>query len=123
MATASNMMGVGYPAAQATLMGYTAAAVTAAGTTTGAATAIKKAQTMVTVTTAGGADSVRLPSDAEMMRPYIVFNPGATTAQVFPSTGAAINGGSTNAAVNVAQFKTEIFFRVSTNVWVAILTA
>lgn len=124
MALATNMMGVGYSAEQAMLMGYQVGPTTAGvGTASVGAAVIKKDSTVIPVTTAGGATAVRLPSDALLMRPYIIWNQSSTAALVFPSTGGAINGGSTDASFSVAQNKPTLFFRLSTNVWIAVLSA
>ena len=123
MATATNMMGVGYSAEQGLLMGFQVTTAAGAGTATATATVLKKDSTAVTVTTASGQTAVRLPSDAPLMRPYLIRNSSSDAALIFPSTGGAINGGSTDGSFSVAQNKPTIFWRFSANVWVAILSA
>ena len=119
MATATNMMGVGYSAEQAVLMGSGAvAAVTAAGTTAGTATVLKKAQNNVAVTAAGGADSIKLPADADLMVPYIIYNPSGTTANVFPPTLGTINGGTaTTGSIALTTLKAIVLYRYSSTGW------
>lgn len=119
MATANNMMGVGYSAEQATLLGSGAvAAVTGAGTTAAAATVLKKAQNNVAVTAAGGADSIKLPADADLMVPYIIYNPSGTTANIFPPTSGTINGGTaTTGSVALTTLKAIVLYRYSSTGW------
>lgn len=119
MATSRDMMGVGVSAEQATLCGYGAvAAVSGAGTTAAAATVLKKAQNNVAVTAAGGADSIKLPADADLMRPYIIYNSSGTTANVFPPTSGTINGGTaTTGSVALTTLKAIVFFRYSSTGW------
>jgi len=120
MALANDLMGVGIAGEAAMRLGFSnLAAVTAAGTTTTNATVLKKLQNAVSVT-ATGVDGIRLPSDAELLSPYLLFNDSGSTCVVYPSTGGTINGG---ASLSLADNKTAIAWRLSTNVWAAILTA
>lgn len=123
MATAQDLVGLGVPPSQATYLAFTPQAVTAAGTATGTATALDKDVSFLNVTTAGSQDGIRFHANTPLGKPIVVFNLAATTANVYPSTGGAINGGSTDAAVTIAQNKVRVFMRYSTNVWVSWLTA
>ena len=120
MPLASGLAGLGVPVEAANRLGFSPnAAVTAAGSATGDATVLKKLQNNVTLT-ATGADGVRLPSDAELMDPYLIYNNSGSTGIVYPSTSGAINGGS---SLSLADNKTVVAYRISTNVWAALLTA
>lgn len=121
MPSAKTLIGIGAPALWANQVGFTVSSKTAAGTTQAAATLITTNLTLVT--TAGGADSVRLPPTAIGDGPYIVAAISSTTAQVFPPTGGTIQGGSTDAAFNVAQNKTAMFFKTTATAWVVNLSA
>ena len=121
MPSAKSLIGVGVPAAQANALGCTVSSKTAAGTTQGAATLLTTSLSIVT--SAGGADAVRLPATAIGDGPYIVAAISATTVQVFPPTGGTLQGGSTDAAFNVAQNKTAMFFKTTATAWVVNLSA
>lgn len=121
MSSAKELIGLGVPAAQANTLGFTVSSKTAAGTTQAAATLLTTNLTIVT--SAGGADSVRLPANGIGGGPYIVAAISSTTVQVFPPTGGAIQGGSTDAAFNVAQNKTAMFFKTTATAWVVNLSA
>lgn len=123
MATASDLVGLGIPPLPALYLSNTPQAVTAAGTATGTATVLTKDASFVNVTTAGSQDGIRFASDTPLGKMIVVFNLASTTANVYPSTGGAINGGSTDAAVTIAQNKVRVFMRYSTNVWISWLTA
>lgn len=67
-------------------------------------------------------DSVKLPV-ADIGDELWVRNNGAASCDVFPQTGGAINGGSANAAMAVANSKTAIFKSLGSGNWIAVLTA
>lgn len=121
---AKDLMGVGMPAEQAQRVGFNPpAAVTAAGTTATDATTLLKAQNFVTMT-ATGSDGIKLPADAELMRPYIVYNSSGSTGKVYPPTSGTLNGGTaTSGALSVATLKVVIFWRYSSTGWIFNLTA
>jgi len=121
MPSSGEVIGLGMSPKLAGLVGNLPSAKTGAGTTLGAATAITTNFTVLT--TAGGADAFILPASPAGAGPYIVANPSATTAQIFPRTGETIQGGSASAAFNVAQNKTAMFWKTSSTAWVAVLTA
>ena len=113
-----DMMGVGMPAEFAVREGFPAlATVTAAGTTTSDATAIKKAQRVVEAT-GSGSDGVKLPSDAELMVPYIVYaKTGAL--KVYPPTGAAFNADTADQSQAVAVNLAAVFYRTGALSWIS----
>jgi len=122
MARVRDLMGTGNSAGSARAIAGTAGAVTAAGTTQGAATLLSFESN--TVTTAGGADAVVLPTGALGSVPgdmCYVNNPSSTTAQVFPGGADTINGATS--AINVAQNKILILKRFSATAWGSIVTA
>lgn len=98
MALAIDLMGVGMPSEQATLLGQSVlTAVTAAGTTAGTATALTNSQTAIT--SAAGANGVILPATATLTRLFFIRNLAASTAalNVYPPTGGSINALAANA--------------------------
>ena len=123
MATAQDLVGLGIPPAPARYLSNTPQAATTAGTATGTATVLDKDASFVNVTTASSQDGIRFNDATPLGKMIIVFNLASTTANVYPTSGGAINGGSTDAAVTIAQNKVRVFVRYSTNVWVSWLTA
>lgn len=97
-------------------------AVTAAGTTTADATVLATQNKVVTMT-ASGSDGIRLPTNMPLNAEYWVYNSSGSTGKVYPPSGGAINGGSTDAGLSVATLKVAVFMRLSTNVVISILTA
>ena len=124
MARDVDLMGLGTAAKLAALEGYGAvAAVTAAGTTTADATVIKKAQDFVSMT-ATGSDGVRLPADAALMKPYIIYNSSGSTGLIYPPTLGTLNGGTaTTGTLSLTTLKVAMFMRYSNTGWIFILTA
>jgi hypothetical protein len=84
--------------------------VTATGSTSQANSyAVTKAWTVVTTTAAN--TGVRLPVAPGQV--FAVHNTGASTLFVYPPVGAAINGGSTNAKVDLVTGVGGLFLCVS----------
>jgi len=71
---------------------------------------------IATVATTG--DSVVLPSDS-LGQNVLVYNAGANSANVFPSSGANINALSANTALAVAAGANTSFYGVSATHWVS----
>lgn len=84
----------------------------AGGGATGA-TALKNGINVI-ATCATAADSVILPAYCAGGEVVTVRNNGAAAAAVFPPTGGTINGGSTDAAVNVTNAKASQYVCVDT---------
>jgi hypothetical protein len=123
VALVKDLIGVGFADLQANAVGWNPiAAVSAAGTTTTDATVLKKAQNFVNMT-ATGSDGVRLPADAPLNKPYIIWNGSGSTGKVYPGTGGTLNGGSADAALSLTTLKQAIFIRYSTLGWTYNLTA
>lgn len=122
MALTTDLMGVGFAAEQAKLVGQNSiSAVTAAGTTTSDATVLKKAQNYVNMT-ATGSDGIRLPADAALNRPYIVYNGSGSTGKVYPPSSGTLNGGSADGALSLTTLKVAMFIRYSSTGWNYIVT-
>lgn len=117
-----DMVGLGVAAELASREGYPAtSAVTGAGTTTTDATVLLKAQRVVLA--AGSSNSgIRLPSDAELMVPYIVSVTGANTIKIYPPTSGTFNGAAADTPIAIVTVLAGIFYRYSTTGWVAIGT-
>ena len=123
VALVKDLMGTGFADLQANAVGWNPiAAVTAAGSAATDATVLKKAQNFVNMT-ATGADGIKLPADAPLNKPYVVFNGSGSTGLVYPNTGGNLNGGTTDAALSMTTHKQAIFIRYSTLGWAYNLTA
>jgi len=75
-----------------------------------------------TVTTASGQTAFILKAH-NAGRTVVVANTSATTALVYPPTGATIQGGAANASFSVAQNKTALFWYITPLIIVANLSA
>lgn len=120
MATQNDLMGVGFAAAQATLIGNTPTSVTGVGTTQATGATLRS---MTSCVTTGGATAYTISATTTLSRLYFVYNGSATTALIYPPVGGAIGGGATDAAFSLAQGKAVLIWRFSTTVFPAILTA
>jgi len=82
------------------------------------------ARTNVISTCANAGDAVTLPANCGKGAQIFVRNNGAASADVFPPSGGAFNGGSTDAAFAVANGKSGWFECVSANglTWIATLS-
>lgn len=112
--------GEGYSAGLPTvtaLNGITAHAGGGQGSATPLPAAINR---LTTVATAG--DSVVLPAAAPGLQ-VMVVNSTATSANVFPASGDAINALSANAAFALATTKAATFYCTNAGQWHSILTA
>lgn len=88
--------------------------VSAAGSTQGDATALTK--TVNIVTTASAAQGVKLPTAAAGINIKVV-NTTAVTIVVYPNTSDVIDGGTTNAGVNLAPYSSVEFVAQDTQDW------
>ena len=89
--------------------------ITAAGTTQGGATALSKEINIVS-TVSGGANGVLLPTAVAGMV-IIINNTSATTLNVYPATGAAINTGAANAAYSHIASASLQYYAPTTTQW------
>lgn len=93
----------------------------AAGSNQGTAAAITK--TLSNVTGANGTLAVRLPTPVPG-QPFFVYNSVATNGlPIFPPSGAAINGGTGDAAVTIEGKTLAVFIATSATNYAAIFTA
>lgn len=123
MALQSDLVGAGLYPLQAELLGDNIVTVAGAGTTQGAGTTIVPGNTIVLGTTAGGALAFTISASWPLATALQFTNTSSTTASLFPPTGAAINGGSTNAAISVPQNVTVELTRVSNTSFVGEVSA
>ena len=124
MSLAIDLIGVGLAPEQANRLGFSVATtVVGVGTAQTGAANIVNGSTNVITTTDTGTTAFVLPSNAEMFLAYLVRNPSATAALIFPPSGAYINAASQNASVSIAQNLARIFYRVSSDRWISFLAA
>jgi hypothetical protein len=97
-----------------TLIKSVAGTVTAAGTTQGDATALTKTLNMITTATAN--QGVKLPTAAAGLT-IKVINTTAVTIKVYPNTSDVIDGGTVNAAVNLAPYSSVELVAQDTQDW------
>jgi len=116
-ALVSDLMGVGFPGAQALAVGNIVSSVTAAGSTQGAGTVIGKGVNQLALITTSSTDyAVTIDSGMPVGQGVIVTNINASiyAASVFPPTGCTIDGGSSNAAITLSGNETAYVYRTST---------
>lgn len=111
----SDLTALGMPPELADRLGLEIATVAGVGTSQSGAAAITKPITLGT--TSGGQTAFVLPADAELLEEFEFTNTSATAALLFPPSGGAINGGSANASISVAQNQSVRLRRVSTTSW------
>ena len=123
MARIRDLMGTGHSGAAAKAIAGTRGAVTAAGSSSQANGTLLSYETNF-VTTAGGADSVVLPTSAQGSQPgdeVVVFNNTSTSCNCYPGGSETANGSTS--AISVAQNKLLRCKRVSATGWGYIITA
>jgi hypothetical protein len=80
-------------------------------------------QTKVNVlTAAGGATGCILPSTASIGSVWFITNPSATTAVLYPSTGATFHT-SASTSLSIAQYNSVIAVRTTSTTWMTIVSA
>jgi hypothetical protein len=96
-----------------------------AGGANSAATPVLDGDINIIAVAATAADSVRLPANQPKGSSLVVRNNGAASANVFPNTGATINGGAADAAGAVASAKSSIAYQVADNglTWITVAGA
>lgn len=119
--SATVLMAVGIADQAAKKLGLTIATLAGVGTTQ----ALGKSITVnaALLTTAGGATAFVFPTTWEIGDEVTVWNTSATAALIYPQSGGAINGGSTDASVSVPQNQGTVFTKVSATSWRAVLTS
>ncbi len=124
MAFAKELVATGLHTSTASAIGGSlATGITAKASGTQADGTQLAAAVNVIATCATGGDSALLPKGVQAGDEVWVRNNGAASANVYPQVGGAINGGSANAALAVANGKTAIFKAVSDLDWIAVITA
>lgn len=118
MATTQDFMGLGTPAAVASLLGYNPTSLTCTGTSAGTAAAITSK--LVNLTAASSQTGAILPSGLTLGSRSYVACTSSTSAVLYPPTGATINGAS---SLTIAQNKTAEIIRFSSTIFFSILTA
>lgn len=109
------LMGVGIPDQAARKLGNTLRTIAGVGTAqVGAAPITVNAASL---TTSGGQTAFVLPTTWEIGDNVTVWNTSATTALIYPQSGGAIDGGSTDAAVSVLQNGSLTLTKVSATSW------
>jgi hypothetical protein len=122
MTSTKDLVSLGTPWPLAIAEGYSNIAITAAGSTSVDATVCDN-QNDVLVLTATGADGIRMNASWPLLQPIFVCNTSGSNGIVYPNTGGAINGGSTDAGITVGTKKSQLMMRITTNVWLSILSA
>lgn len=123
MSLSKDLMGVGLPAEQALRLGFNVGALAGVGTAQSGGKAIPRDVNFVTASTDSGQTAFVLPSDAELLMPYMVYCSTATTALVFPPSGGTINAAGANTSVGIATLLARVFYKVSATHWVSLLAA
>lgn len=121
------LVGVGFAVEKATaisdsidsaLGGTVSAAVAAAGVNQANATALVSNINVVTSSTSGSAEGVKLPVAATAGDKYQIFNGTSHPILVYPMSGGAINGLATNAPIYLKpRGHVSVFMATATEAW------
>lgn len=120
MATENALMGVGFAAQAAHLLGGNPHVLTTTGTAQGTAATVKSKNTELS--TAASQTGAIFPADAQVMAPYYIVNPTATTGVVYAPSGQTL-GGTLNGSFNLAQNKAAIAWQYKKGYWTYIVLA
>lgn len=112
----------GFPSLTRNQIGFIPKAITAAGTTSADATACDAQSNFFNVT-ASGSDGIRMSSSAPLYTPIFAANGSGSNGKVYPHTGGLVNGGSTDAGETLTNTTVQIWIRISSTAWVAVLGA
>lgn len=123
MTLATDLMGLGMPAALAAVEGFQTGTIAGVGTAQGGSSPIVRAGFIYRATTSSGQTAVTLDSAYPLGGETIMINTTATAMLLFPPTGANINGGSANASFSVAQNKPVRILRFDATNFIVILSA
>jgi hypothetical protein len=118
--SANSLVQVGTPDQLANRIGNTLRTIAGVGTAQTGAASITPNSNCVLGTTAGGATAFVASTAWQVGDSFTFFNTSATTALVYPQSGGAINGGSTNASISVAQNTGVELLKTSSTAWRAI---
>lgn len=122
MASAVNLVTLGMAPQLAQLDGLISAAITAAGTTSSDATACGQGVSAF-ILTASGSDGIRMNSAVPLLTPMWVLNTSGSNGKIYPHTGGTVNGGSTDGGETIATTTAQIWIRLSSTAWAAVLGA
>lgn len=123
MTKQTDMLGLGFPWPQAQALGLSNTTITAAGTTSSDATSANTLANNVFVMTASGSDGIRMSSSTPLLTPIFVANTAAGNGKVYPHTGGTVNSGSTDAGETCNATTVQIWIRISSTAWIAVLGA
>ncbi len=115
VAATSKLVGSGVPPLHSRLIGNTVQTLAGVGTAQTGAKEIKVNNALLT--TAGGATAFVLSTDWAIGDEVTVFNTSATAALVYPPSGGAFDGGSTDASVSLAQNVGRQFIKTTSPAW------
>lgn len=120
MPTADALMGLGMPAQLSDLLGGNPNALTTTGTAQATAAKIKSKNTELV--TAGSQTGAIFNTSVQVMQPYFIVNPTATSGVIYPPTGDTL-GGSVNGTITLAQNKSCIVWQYKKGFWTYIILA
>lgn len=121
---AKDLMQVGIADQAAQRLGFVLGTATSAGTTNADATQLLKDATLVSVSSGGASEGVKLPSDAELGVEYVLANISANALLIYPGTGISINGDTaTTGTVPLTARGTTRCIRTGATTWVATVGA
>lgn len=122
VASATDLMGLGFSGPQAALIGdQLTTGLACTGTTQAGAAPIVNSVT--TLTTSAGQTAALLPASQAVLSAIFVYNNTATAAAVFPPTGCTIDNAAANASVAIAQNRGRLFLRLSPTAWISVYGA
>lgn len=110
-------------AAALAVLGDISAAVTAAGTSQSTATLLTAANNVITTATQGQGVRLPLTPTVSACDRLHVANNTAVNVWVYPGSGGAIGGNTTNRGAMLAPNKAADFFCIDGTNWTAILSA
>lgn len=124
MSLAKDLMQLGIPDQAALRLGFQAAAVASAGTTNADATILKASQTLVSLTSTGASEGVKLPADAELAVWYVIGNTSGNALLLYPPASGQINGDTaTTGTVPITARGTTLAMRTGATSWLAVVGA
>ena len=83
-----------------------------------------KGQTLVSLTSTGAAEGVKLPADAELGVWYVIGNTSGNALLLYPPASGQINGDTaTTGTVPITARGTTLAIRTAANAWLAVVGA
>lgn len=114
-AAVSQLIGLGMPPALSKAVGNTVQTLAGVGTAQSGAKAVQV--NVALLTTSGGATAFVLSDAWSIGDQVMVVNTSATAALIYPQSGAAIDAGSTDASVSIAQNESRTFTKTTATTW------